>query len=270
MGTKNERPRPKDADELLAQAAVAAALHAPVERTDDGSRPGMCDLEIQYPDGRRGAVEVVSTRDYQTEQFASATLGKGHIAHSALTRVWGVSVAPEATVKKMVARLPGFLARLEANGVEGAQRGQYGPWLREMEDLGIDLCWSSPAIDTVVPGFRLFPFPTGAWSKGIDTAVQRCEKFLAADAQSDVVNKLRAAGADERHAVVVVTRHWLDVEDEIRCGRALPVASPVFPKEIDVLWMVVLWGGPTRAVYWTGDRGWADIIFDDWRPEAWR
>lgn len=271
MVTKNEGPRLKDADELLAQAAIAAALRAPVERTDDGSRPGMCDLEIRYPDGRRGAVEVVSTRDDPTEQLASATLGKGHIADSALTRAWGVSVAPVTIVKNMTDRLPGFLARLEASGVERAQRRrQDDPWRHEMEHLGINLCYSHPATDTVVPGFRLFPSSTGTFVKGIDTAVQRCETFLAAYAQRDVVKKLRAAGADERHAVVVVTVHWLDVEYEIRCGRALPAAPPVLPNGIDALWMVALWGGPTRAVYWTGDRGWADIVLDDWRPTAWR
>jgi len=115
---RNERPHLRDVDELLAQAVIAAALRERVERTDDGSRPGMYDLEIQYSNGRRGAVEVVSTRDYQTEQLASSTLGKGHIADSALTRVWGVSVAPATIVKKMIGRLPGFLSRLEISGVE--------------------------------------------------------------------------------------------------------------------------------------------------------
>jgi hypothetical protein len=268
--TNNERPRLKDADELLAQAAVAAALHEPVERTDDGSRPGMCDLEIRYSDGRRGAVEVVSTRDDPTEQLASATLGRGHVTCSELTRDWGVAVPPATIIRKLINRLPGFLARLEASGAERARRGQHGWWRREMEHLGIIFCWSRPATDTIVPGFRFFPFPTGAVARGVETAVQRCESFLAADAQRDVVKKLRAAGADKRHVVIVVTEYWLDVEAEIRYGHALPAASPVLPAGIDALWIVALEAGPTRAVYWMNDRGWADIVLGDWRPTAWR
>jgi hypothetical protein len=163
--------------------------------------------------------------------------------------------------------LPGFLARLEASGVERAHR-QHGWWRCEMDLLGIILCWSRPATDTVVPGFRFFPFPAGAFAKGIETAVQRCESFLAADAQRDVVKKLRAAGADERHAVIVVTEHRLDVEAEIRRGHALPADLPVLPDGIDALWMVARVAGPTRAVYWTDDRGWADIALADWRATA--
>jgi hypothetical protein len=47
--TKNERSRLKGADELLAPVAPAAALRAPVERTEDGSPSVICDLGIQYP-----------------------------------------------------------------------------------------------------------------------------------------------------------------------------------------------------------------------------
>jgi hypothetical protein len=105
--TRNGDLRLKDVDEVLAQAAVAAALRQPVKRMDDGSQPGMCDLAIQYSDGRSGAVEVVSTRDDRTEQLASATLGKGHVTHSALTRAWFVSVAATTIVKKTIKELPG-------------------------------------------------------------------------------------------------------------------------------------------------------------------
>ena len=52
----------KDADEELAQLFLASVLRVPVTVHDRRSGHSTYDLEIRYPDGRRGAAEVVSTR----------------------------------------------------------------------------------------------------------------------------------------------------------------------------------------------------------------
>ena len=55
----------KEADEELACLVLRTALRTPVERVDRSPLQGYHDLEIQYPDGRVGAGEVVSTRHPQ-------------------------------------------------------------------------------------------------------------------------------------------------------------------------------------------------------------
>ena len=52
----------KDADEELAQMFLASVLRVPVTVHDRRSGHSTHDLEICYPDARRGAAEVVSTR----------------------------------------------------------------------------------------------------------------------------------------------------------------------------------------------------------------
>jgi len=60
----------KDVDEELARLFLASALRAPVTVHDRRSGHSTYDLEIRYPDGRRGAAEVVSTRTQkQTAQL---------------------------------------------------------------------------------------------------------------------------------------------------------------------------------------------------------
>jgi hypothetical protein len=55
-------PPTKDADEELARLFLASVLSVPVTVHDRRSGYSTFDLEIRYPDGRRGAAEVVSTR----------------------------------------------------------------------------------------------------------------------------------------------------------------------------------------------------------------
>lgn len=59
-GTVN--PSTKDTDEDLARLFLVSVLDMPVTVHDKRSGHSTHDLEIAYPDGRRGAAEVVSTR----------------------------------------------------------------------------------------------------------------------------------------------------------------------------------------------------------------
>ena len=63
----------KAGDELLARVLLHHVLGAVVTQHDDGSAPSMYDLDVAYPDGRRAAAEVVSTRDAQAMSLAAAT-----------------------------------------------------------------------------------------------------------------------------------------------------------------------------------------------------
>lgn len=65
-------------EEVWAQRCIAFALGVPVTQHDDGSQPGMHDLNIEYADRSPGAVEVTSDRpiddgDVRTKSQRPAT-----------------------------------------------------------------------------------------------------------------------------------------------------------------------------------------------------
>jgi hypothetical protein len=262
------RPGSRDADELLVRRAIAAALSVPVRRRDTGSGEAVHDLEICYPDGRLGAVEVVSTRDRRAEMLTHAVVQRGHVAVRRLRRSWLVVVPPTTRLRDVEGDLPGFLATLEAAGIKRVRRGEWGRWRREMNRLGLQTCTSNEPSPTAGPGYRFLSAPRGAFEQQINKAVERCEHFLSEPAQRDVIDKLRRADASERHAAVVVNETWLDVFDQIRQGTTLPTAAPSLPDDIDGLWILALWGGPTRGVFWINS-SWADVLVEEWRPASW-
>jgi hypothetical protein len=194
------RPRSRDADELLVRRAIATALGVPVRRRDTGSGEAVHDLEICYPDGRIGAVEVVSTRDRRAEMLTNAVVQRGHVAVRRLRQSWFVVVPPTTRLRDVDGDLPGFLVTLEAAGIDLVRRGEWGRWRREMDRLGLQMCTSHEPSPTTGPGYRFLPAPRAAFEQRINKAVERCEHFLSERAQRDVIDKLRRADASERHA----------------------------------------------------------------------
>jgi hypothetical protein len=263
-------PRLKDVDETLAQAILADGLGIPVRRLDlPGAPPGTCDLGFKSPAGGQAVAEVVSTRDYATEQMAAATL-KGHVPVPELQWAWGVSVADGTVVNKLRPELPAFLGDLEKEGIHEASDRRPGPIADRMKQLGITLCVAGPPNHAVPPGYHLNPQSTWTFTQDIAHAARRSVEFLLAPPQADVLAKLRNANADERHAVIVVTHQWLDVLHEIRDGTTLPTTPPTLPTELDGMWIVALRAGPTRGISWTRSSGWASVTLAEWRPPAWR
>ena len=86
----------KAGDELLARVLLQHVLGAVVTQHDDGSAPSMYDLDVAYPDGRRAAAEVVSTRDARAMSLAAATQREIYTDVAALTSTWFVVMRPEA------------------------------------------------------------------------------------------------------------------------------------------------------------------------------
>lgn len=58
-----QRRRSLRPEEESARAMISHALGIPVEQHDDGSRPGMHDLDIVHDDVTRAAVEVTAAAD---------------------------------------------------------------------------------------------------------------------------------------------------------------------------------------------------------------
>lgn len=103
--------------EVAASRIISAYLHAPVVQHDDGTKPGMHDLDIRYPVGRRGAVEVTAAEDESLAADYGALRGHALLRDERLTRGWLAVVRQGADVNRLRKTLPDVLHRLEQAGV---------------------------------------------------------------------------------------------------------------------------------------------------------
>jgi hypothetical protein len=239
----------KSGDELLARILLQHVLDATVTQHDDGSAPSMYDLDIAYPDGRRAAAEVVSTRDAQAMSQAAATQRKVYTAVAALRSTWFVMMRPKAHVNKLRCKLPAMLADLERREVSRVAYRSFESHQRGPADLGIAGCWRTFQ-SRRPPGFYLLSDWKFEWGGDGDDIVRRCEEFIRT--VPDVTQKLKASGFSERHAIVVVTPDWVGPFGGIQHG-PMPTLSPTLPAGISDVWLVTLRQPPIRALYWRGD-----------------
>lgn len=256
-------------EEKWAAAMIAAALGngARVDQHDDGSQRGMYDLDIAYPDGHVGAVEVTAAADRASIQLWKLVNGSDERwIEPAIRGGWFVSLLPTARAKRLHAELPGLLARLEDAGVpeirRSGRRQETDPFVVEASELGIvsasqggtdhtgsiyltisrDLAQIGGVVD-----------PTGA------AVAQWVSAFLAEQQQADVLAKLARSGAEERHVFILLPGfstapfgvvHMLMREDE-----SVPAEAPTLPPEVTDVWLVSLWD-VGRGLRWSPDRGW--------------
>ncbi len=101
-----------DAGEDAASAVIRAHPGVPVRRHDDQSKPGMHDLEIAYPDGRRGAVEVTAAEDQRLAAGWGALAKQPVLRDERLSRGWLVVLLPNASVNTARALLPDLLVEV--------------------------------------------------------------------------------------------------------------------------------------------------------------
>src|SRR5262249_41112338 len=158
----------------------------------------MYDLTVHYPDGRRAAAEVVSTRDNRAMAQFVAARNRGYTRDARLARSWRVRVDEGARLKRVAAGIVPLLQRLERDGVDYVRRGAS---LQYDDDLGlarVDSCWSFDPTVKHSPGFYLWPVTKGAWVGEGEDIVRECDQFLPT--VPDVPAKLVASGLSERHA----------------------------------------------------------------------
>lgn len=260
------QPSTKDADEELACLILKTALRTSVRRVDKGPLQGMYDLEVRYPDGRLGAAEVVSARDETRTALEKAAVRLGYTMCNELTRHWMVVVKPDAILKNIHPRMPPLLSQLEDLGIEHMRAinhkyvlSDIGGLATELDMLGVESCSSSQPTLKHPPGFYLWPGALAAWVGDGDSVTKFCEQFLTCNSCQDVIDKLRRSGADERHAIVVLTYPVVGPHTTIETG-AFPVRPPELPDGIDWLWIIAAKAPPIRAVYWEPMVGWSEIV----------
>ena len=191
----------------------------------------------------------------------SAISRAGCATDQRLNHLWIACVSPDAVISRLLADLPQFLADLEQAGVTNLSRNRYyGPQMRErLGGLHVSSCMALPPTDLHPPGFYVLPEATGDWVGDGEEIRVLCEEFLADPAQEDVARKLRQAGADERHAVVITTRDQVRLHTAVDLGLT-PRHAPSLYACVDWLWVIACQDLPARGCYWERRQGWAPAV----------
>jgi hypothetical protein len=254
-------------DELAAQACIRAALPGcSVKQHDDGSRPSMYDLEIVYPDGVTGAVEVTAAADAPRTGLWQEVRKRSLIRlEPGLVGGWLVRILASAQARELEKHLPGLLQDLEQEGRKviwgnlasadalSARAGR----LRVVEALqsptdrlGSIYVMPPEGSADQIGGYSP---PTG------DPLAEWLGKWLADPKRADNVYKLVSADVDERHIFVVVpgfTSVPFAVNDLLVAPSApLPTIPPGLPAGITHVWAMSTWDSGD-GFRWSPGRGW--------------
>lgn len=237
--------------EGMAARVVARLTGERVVIQDDGSRPAMPDIRIDYAAKPAAYVEAVVDIDTSYAAMDAAIL-KG-VQTLPSDRIWWAHLTGHSNVNEVRHRLPTLL-ETRLSGEELTQ---------QLASMGIESI-DGPAIPRPgqAGGIHLVPAgvtgaATPAWASFLDWLAT----FLAASKTADVRRKLAATNAPERHAFIAASfttngDAFFALSEE---GRPeLPVSDPVLPPEITHLWV---WTTPGigRCLAWFPDTGWFDV-----------
>jgi hypothetical protein len=242
-----------DSDEKAAGEIVAELLGGTaVPRDVRGAAEKTHDLDIELPDGRRFSLEVTAAADEALEALAKAALHTKHKAPTLGNDWWvGLPMDGSVKVKPLIKGVIRLLETFEKHGVTTVSRfprgrpardedetAQAGRALRELGALHAHQLNAPP------PGEAAQVVTSLAGSAGSNFESMN---DLVAERASKKVEKLIAAGGDERHLFV-----WLrgSVSDAQLAMTTLPPPDsvPAIPEGIDVVWLAV--GVPGQPVSW--------------------
>jgi hypothetical protein len=271
-------------DEEYVRVCLERHLGTQVEQYDDGSRPGMHDLNIVYTDRPAAPVEVSS--DVNGARLATLSQlqkkADGGVWHSSrLARVWLLQAHSTLKVKDFWAVAEPHLALLEsvqtfhfhASAVHHARIGAHfadvpvSPTLQaqvELTRLGVMQAQSylpDSAVDQ--PGARLVLQGSGTTSgDDADSVVSWLNAFTTDPTRQDNLKKLRspAVASSEAHLAVFADLNqvpftvWRSIEDHENSG-VLPIEAPILPQPVTHVWLFASPGGRT-GLTWSAATGW--------------
>ncbi len=256
-------------EEKVVAATIAATLGLRVEQHDDGSRPGMHDLNIMTAEGGPAAVEVTAAADPDSIQLWKLVNGRDERwTVPNLQGGWMLHLRPTARAMRLLSELPAFLEELEGKGVTeipSQRRRQEMPESMEGRARVLGIV-SGNQSGTDFPGsiyltIERSPERTGGVVDSTGSAVPDWVRdFLLDPHRSDVLGKLARSGATERHAFIlvpgfsiapfgVVDMLWREEDDVV------PTRSPHLPDQVTHVWLMSFWtiGSGLR---WSPDCGW--------------
>ncbi len=251
--------------EDAASAILEAHLGWPVIHHDNQSSPGMYDLEIRYPAGRLGAVEVTSAENEQLAADFGALHKNPILRDRRLQRGWLAVLRPSASVKVARSRLADMLVLFEAVGISEASvytvrsldEDDRDVWARrQLDDAEVETV-KAGSMQPGVVGIT-GPMRVGWLSTNPDDVVTFVEDFVAS--RPSDVEKLLRSGADERHLFVfsgAFSTGWQALRALGLDVPQLPVRAPSLPVGITHVWVAAEVGArPSRIAVWSADAGW--------------
>lgn len=246
--------------ERAALVVIARHLGVPVVPHDDGSRAKMHDLEIHYPDGRVGAVEVTAAEDFDRRARQGAISKRPVMHEPRLSRGWWVMITPDGdfnTTRRAVANL---LVEFETRDI--SELSQYDGWTDDWarDAMRAAHVQSVKATDLFDPGVIAFTASMlVAWlSTDPDDVVTFVEQFIAS--RPTDVAKLASAAREEGHLFVwsgVFSEGWTQLRPLGLDVERLPSRAPRLPPGVTHVWVAPEAAKPSRIVHWSPAKGWA-------------
>lgn len=256
-------------EEKVALNTIAATLGLRVEQYDDGSRPGMHDLNIFAADRVVAAVEVTAAADPDSIQLWKLVNGRDERwTVPSLRGGWMLQLKPTARAKRLLKDLPALLEELEGEEITEIprqRRRHEGAESIEARARALGII-SGNQSSTDFPGsiyltIERSPERTGGLVESTGSAVPGWVRdFLLNPRQSDVLGKLERSDAPERHVFIlvpgfstapfgVVDMLWQDARSTV------PTTRPHLPEQVTHVWLMSFWtvGSGLR---WSPDSGW--------------
>lgn len=267
--------KPLRPEEEWARSMMSCALDVEVVQHDDGSDPGMHDLDVLHPARQRGAVEVTAAADAACIELWNLMNGKSERwIEPELAGGWLVTLEPSARGRRVQKNLPRLLFELEQSGRR--RFNLESCWAvdnlaESASELGIVDALQS---GTDYPGsiYITLELPTersgGAVATTGETLAVWIGVFLKDALQQDVRRKLLLSGASERHAFVFVpgfsTAPFTVADLLMREGAPVPLEDPELPDEVTDVWVVSTWSSGA-GFRWSPGLGWSRFAKADSR-----
>jgi hypothetical protein len=249
-------------EEVRAQQLIAETLGLDVHVHDDGSANSMYDLRIGPADRPLAAIEVVGAVDFHFTRTWNTGAARGPMTGLGKAD-WLLFLADGAVVERLRRNLGALVRRMESAGWH-EQEGRHDLPIDRKDRLAQDL--HSAGVNAVyciaTAGSGTVQFGQDGDAGSADhlgaTVGPWISEFLRHDERADVLSKLQASGAAERHVFVHVDfkgapfATWNYLAGPID---SLPASEPDLPPGVDQVW---IWSGmSTRdraalGIRWTG------------------
>ncbi len=255
-------------EEQWARRCISRALgDVEVRHHDDGTTPGMYDLDIVYPSGATGAVEITAAADAESIELWNLMNGEDRWIEPGIAGGWVVHLLPQARGRRVRKELPDLLGRLERRGVKRLDTEEDRLHLAAT-DLGIARLWQG---DTDYPG-SIYPHikeplerSAGYVPASGDPVAEWLTDWLRGPEQAHNLNKLTASNSRERHLFVIFPGFTIapfEVTDLLmRDDAPLPTIAPDLPAPLTHIWGASTWTTGV-GMRWSPDRGWERFLKD--------
>jgi hypothetical protein len=255
-------------EEEWARAVMQRSLGVPVEEHDDGSLPGMHDLNIMYADEPPAAAEVTSAADPDATALWKLVNSGGRRIEPNLDGGWMAVLDLSARGRRVLAELPGILRDLESRGVSHVLSDEGRSRTADQQlahDLGIKNLRQSGTNFRGSIYFTLEPPPartSGVVPDDGGPLAVWLGDFLREPRRSDNLDKLDRSGSAERHMFVLVpgfAEAPFAVADLLmRDNAPLPITAPNLPSEVTHVWAASRWASGS-GMRWDPAGGWSNF-----------